>query len=277
MRARKQLREGGIETPDLDADVLLSYVTGLDRAGLYREWKRVLTEKEGALFLDCVGRRLAGEPVAYITGNKEFMGLAFAVNPSVLIPRAETELLVEEALKCLSPVPIIVDVGTGSGAIAVSLAFLRPGALVYATDCSPRALDVARHNAARHGAGERIYFFEGDLLEPLKGHIRAGQVDLIVANLPYVAENDIPVLPRGVKLFEPLEALNGGPGGLRLYRRLIPEAGIFLKPGGFLLMEIGHCQGQEVISLLDPLLWKTVVLKDLSGLDRLALARFKGV
>ncbi len=271
------MHESGAETPDLDAGVLLSHVTGLDRAGLYREWERALTEEEEALYLDCTGRRIAGEPVAYITGSKEFMGLDFAVDPSVLIPRPETELLVEAALERLPPSPVIIDVGTGSGAIAVSLAFFRPGAVVYATDCSPQALAKARYNAARHGVGDRIHFYEGDLLEPLNGCVPAGQVDLVAANLPYIAASDIPMLPKGVGLFEPLEALNGGPCGLKHYRRLIPEVGVFLKPGGFLLMEIGCRQGREVIALLDPLQWEAVVLKDLSGLDRLALVRFKGV
>lgn len=255
---------------------MLSYVTGLDRAGLYREWGRVLTAEEEALYQGCIGRRLAGEPVAYIIGNKEFMGLDFAVDPSVLIPRPETELLVEIALERLPPFPIIIDAGTGSGAIAVSLAFFHRGAEVYATDCSPEALEVARHNAARHGVEERIHFYGGDLLEPLKDHAPGGQVDLVAANLPYIAESDIPVLPREVGLFEPLAALDGGPRGLKHYRRLIPQAGAFLKPGGFLLMEIGCRQAQGIIALLDPLQWEAVVLKDLSGLDRLALARFKG-
>ncbi|BAF61010.1 MAG: peptide chain release factor N(5)-glutamine methyltransferase [Pelotomaculum sp.] len=273
---RERLREGGIDTPELDAEVLLAYVTGLSRAGLYRKKELVLTEEEEARFIDLVERRLAGEPVAYLTGHKEFMGLDFVVNRSVLIPRPETELMVETALKFLPGAPVIADVGTGSGAVAVSLAFFVKEAVVYATDISREALAVARLNAARHGVEGRVHFCPGDLLEPLTGRVMPGSLDLIAANLPYIATEDLPGLPREVRLFEPPVALDGGPGGLALYRRLIPAAAGFLKQGGIMLMEISPGQWAEMAGLLQPPQWEASLLKDLAGLDRLVLARFGG-
>jgi len=270
--ARELFKQHGVETPSLDAEVLLSHVTGLDRAGLYRRWESFLAKEEEARFFALAGRRLSGEPVAYLTGCKEFMGLEFKVDPRVLIPRPETELLVETALKILPPAPVIIDVGTGSGAIAVSLAFYRPQAVVYACDLSPEALAVARSNAARHGVAERVFFFRGDLLKSLAGRLPAGGADLIAANLPYVAKEDLPGLPREVRLFEPLLSLDGGADGLEPYRRLVPEAPGFLKQGGYLLLEIGCGQGRGMAGLLERPQWETVVLKDPAGRDRLVVA-----
>lgn len=272
-RTREQFKEQGLQTPALDAEVLLSHVTGLDRTGLYREWEKPLSDEEATHYFVLTGKRLTGEPVAYLTGRREFMGLDFTVSPSVLIPRPETELLVETALTLLPPSPTMIDVGTGSGAIAVSLASLLPDAVVYAIDLSPAALDIARLNAVRHGVGERVCFFQGDLLEPLAGSVTDGRVDLIAANLPYIPIDDLPGLPREVRLFEPSLALDGGVDGLDLVRRLISAAPDFLKQDGYLLMEIGCCQGREVAILLKPPVWETVIKKDLAGLDRLVVAR----
>jgi len=277
LRARQQLKKGiNSGSPALDAEVLLASVTGMDRAGIYRDWERNLPKELEALFFELVGRRCSGEPVAYLTGQKEFMGLNFSVNPSVLIPRPETELLVETALKILPPSAAVIDVGTGSGAIAVSLAFYRTDLVVYATDCSPEALSVARLNAARLGVGERCYFYQGDLLEPLSASGLAGRVDLIAANLPYIARDEYPVLPVEVRNFEPALALDGGADGLACYRRLIPAAPPFLKQGGFLLLEIGCRQGQASLDLFEKPAWEVAVLKDLAGLDRLVVARYLG-
>ncbi|OPY59685.1 MAG: Release factor glutamine methyltransferase [Pelotomaculum sp. PtaU1.Bin035] len=270
-RARKRLMDGGADSPALDAEVLLAYVTGLDRAGLYRDLANVLAPGEEAVFSALVARRRAGEPVAYLTGRKEFMGLEFIVNRFVLIPRPETELLVEAAAR-LSPAPsLIVDVGTGSGAIAVSLAVLVPEAVVYATDRSFEAIETARLNAYLHGAGQRVLFFQGDLLAPLSGLDLAGRVDLVTANLPYIPTKDLPALPRDVRLFEPPSALDGGADGLDLYRRLIPMAAGILKPGGTLLMEIGCGQREAAAGLLQPPLREAAVLKDLAGRDRMVI------
>jgi release factor glutamine methyltransferase len=189
-----------------------------------------------------------------------------------LIPRPETELLVETALALLPPAPLVIDVGTGSGVIAVSLASFLPESIVYATDCSGEALDVARDNAVKHGVGSRVRFYQGDLLEPLAGVVPAGGVDLIAANLPYIPSDDIAVLPRGVRQFEPRLALDGGIDGLELYKRLIPAASMLLKDDGFLLLEIGYDQAPDILELLKNR-WETDVVKDLAGLDRLVVAR----
>lgn len=277
-RAREQLRASGGASAALDAEVLLAHVTGLDRAGLYCRWERHLTSDEEADYGRLVSRRAAGEPVAYLTGHKEFMSLSLAVNNSVLIPRPETEILVETALKLLPDDPVIVDVGTGSGAIAVSLARLMARARVYALDYSRKALEIARVNAARHEVGERITFLQGDLLEPLALCLPepVGAVDLVAANLPYIPENDLSGLPREVRLFEPVMALDGGQDGLSLYRRLIPVAGRYLKNNGYLIIEIGCLQGPAALSLFGRDRWEAGIIKDLAGKDRFIAARFKG-
>jgi release factor glutamine methyltransferase len=270
--ARRKLKVVEGAEPALDSEVLLSHVTGLDRAGLYREWECALPALEERYYWELVGRRCLGEPVAYLTACKEFMGLDFRVSPSVLIPRPETELLVETALSLLPPAPQVIDVGTGSGAIAVSLASFLPESVVYATDCSGEALDVARANAADHGVGTRVRFYQGDLLEPLAGVVPPGGADLIAANLPYIPTDNLAGLPRGVRDFEPRLALDGGADGLELYKRLIPASSVLLKKDGFLLLEIGFDQAEGILELLNTC-WETNVLKDLSGLNRLAVAR----
>jgi len=274
--ARDKFNCGGIGSAALDAEVLLSHVTGLEKAELYRDWRRPLEDDEVVQYNNLISRRLSGEPVAYITGHKEFMGLDFFVNRSVLIPRPETELLVENALKLMPPFPLVADVGTGSGAVGVSLAYFNRQAQVYATDRSKEALEVARLNSARHGVSDRVFLHRGDLLQPLHSCLAAGGVDLIAANLPYVAESDLSALPEEVGMFEPRLALDGGVDGLELYRRLVPEAAAFLKEGGFLLIEIGCDQGRQAREIFDPRVWETRVWQDLAGLDRLVEARYKG-
>jgi release factor glutamine methyltransferase len=274
--AKGKFKACGIVSAALDAEVLLSHVTGLDRAALYSELDRPLQNDEATQFNNLTSRRLSGEPVAYITGHKEFMGLDFFVSRAVLIPRPETEQLAEKALKILPSSAVVIDVGTGSGAIAVSLAFYNREALVYATDRSGEALEVARRNAVRHGVSDRIFLYQGDLLQPLKVCLEAGRTDLIAANLPYIPESDIPRLPGEVRMFEPQLALNGGSDGLEHYRRLVPEAAAFLKRDGCLLMEIGWDQGQGAAALFDAQVWDVNVLQDLAGYDRLVVARFKG-
>lgn len=271
-RARKKLQEVEGAEPVLDSEVLLSHVTGLDRAGLYRDWECALPAQEEARFWELVGRRLLGEPVAYLTSCKEFMGLDFKVSPFVLIPRPETEILVETALALLPPAPLVIDVGTGSGAIAVSLASFLPDSIVYATDCSREALEVARNNALRHGVGSRVRFYQGDLLEPIAGVVPAKGANLIAANLPYIPSDDLAVLPKSVRQYEPGLALDGGADGLELYRRLIPMAARLLKNGGLLLMEIGFDQALDMLELLKNQ-WEANVVKDLAGLDRLVVAK----
>ncbi|MEW6274994.1 MAG: peptide chain release factor N(5)-glutamine methyltransferase [Bacillota bacterium] len=290
--AREYLRGCGVEGAALDAEVLLAHVTGLDRAGLYRESGRALSPREAEAYRRLVERRGRREPVAYLTGKKEFMGLEFLVGPAVLIPRPETELLVEKACalarefvsrprELVDPERgpgvqelLIADAGTGSGAIAVSLAVFLPAARIYATDCSSAALAVARENARRHGVAGRISFLQGDLLSPLFALNLAGRLVLIVANLPYIPAAELPGLMPDVRCYEPLSALDGGPDGLAHYRRLLPQARRCLSDGGRLLMEIGPGQGEKVGRLLAENNWHYQIIPDLAGRERVVLADF---
>lgn len=257
----------------IDAEVLLMLATGRDRAALYRDGLEDLSPEEEKEFRRLLERRAAGEPAAYIAGHREFMGLDFLVGPAVLIPRPETELLVEKALEILKalPAPVVVDVGAGSGAIAVSLAVLLDSAKVYATDISPEALAVAGQNAARHGVAGRVEFRQGDLLAPLLA-VPVLKVDLVAANLPYVPSGEIPRLMKGVRDYEPRLALDGGPDGLEHYRRLIPQARELLRDGGRLLMEMAPGQGPELKNILGSG-WRAEVLSDLAGRERLVIAQ----
>lgn len=258
-----------------DGEVLLRHVLKVDRTGLFRDPDRLLTDQEKEDLAQLLQHRLAGEPVAYLTGSREFMGLEFAVNPAVLIPRPETELLVEYIIANLRPFsgqPHLIDVGTGSGAIAVSLAYYLKQAQVWALDISPEALEVARQNAIRHHLGECITFLQTNLLTDLPAHL-LGQLDWVAANLPYIPNGDIPSLQQEVAAFEPRLALAGGPDGLNLYRQLLPQAARALKPGGHIIMEMGFDQGPALSSLLPNTIWSEVqIIKDYSGLDRFVTA-----
>jgi release factor glutamine methyltransferase len=245
--AVQRLRSEGVESPRLDAELLLAHILGVNRAAILTRPERRLSPKELTSFRDLVARRAAREPLAYILGHREFFALDFVVDARVLIPRPETETLVEHALGIARhmPGPIeIADVGAGSGAIAVALAVHLPEAVVYALEGSADALQVAAENACRHGVGGRVRCLVGDLLTPLNG-----PVDLITANLPYVTTEEWVGLPPEIRDYEPRAALDGGPDGLALIRRLLEMAGDYLRPGGALLLEIGAGQGQAVVVL----------------------------
>ena len=234
-----------------------------------------------ATFCDLVARRRAGEPIQHITGEAEFYGLPFHVNRDVLIPRPETEHLVEKAMELakklrlagMIPEPRIVDVGTGSGAIAVALAHALPFAKITATDISLAALVVAKANAARNSVADRVRFLEADLLDPVAGE----QFDIIVSNPPYVPESDRNTLDEEVRNYEPALALFAGKDGLDLYRRLIPAAFGALVPGGYVLLEIGYGQQEAVQALLAGAGFKNIVfIDDLQNIPRVATARHPG-
>lgn len=269
--ATKYLRARGVFSPRLDAEVLLAHVLGRDRVYLYREAGLVVNADSERTYQLLLERRAGGEPVAYLTGHKEFMGLDFAVGPHVLIPRPETELLVEKALAILAGWPgrrLVVDVGTGSGAIAVSLASMAPAdTRVQAIDISPQALEIARANALRHGV--EVIFHRGDLLAPLQGVLAPGSLTVITANLPYIPTGAMTGLPKDVRGFEPALALDGGFDGLEVYRRLIPQAETWLSPGGQLLIEISPEQVEQALALLAPPRWLAGVYRDLAGRARL--------
>ncbi|KJR95971.1 MAG: hypothetical protein VR68_16470 [Peptococcaceae bacterium BRH_c4a] len=265
-----------------DAEAILEHLTGKNRTSLYRDGEDEMPPGLEKPALDLVERRAGGEPLAYITGHKEFMGLDFYVSQAVLIPRPETELLVEKAadiLKNFYPTtanrPVVADIGAGSGAIAVTLAVLLNLPMVYATDISPEALNVARRNAAGNGVGERIDFRQGDLLSPLT-EIPGFRADLLTANLPYVPSREIPLLMTDVRDHEPHLALNGGEDGLDLYRRLIPVAFHTLHKGGYLLMEIGPGQEAALRGMLRAG-WRVEILRDLAGRERVVSAQRAGI
>ncbi len=274
------LRRRGIETPRLDAEVLLAFVLGTDRTELYINSDRIIDGSRLKQYFFLVERRAGREPVAYITGQKEFMSLIFHVNRDVLIPRPETEVLVEwivenfKKLLIFHDFPIILDVGTGSGALAVSLAKYVPQARVWALDISEQALEVARGNARRNGVADRIVFVQSDLLAEVPTDLM-GKTDLIVANLPYVPTKEIPALMPEITGYEPYKALDGGGDGLDLYRKLIPQAHRVLRPGGWLGMEMGEGQSAGLASLLPEDQWGegVRVLKDYTGRDRFIIAK----
>jgi release factor glutamine methyltransferase len=267
-RAREALGLKEIEDSGLEAELLMRQALGISRVELYQDLNRELSPGEEADFGRLIGRRLSGEPVAYITGHREFFGLDFYVDPRVLIPRPETELLVEKALELARErdVATIADIGTGSGAIAVSLALNLPRAKVLATDVSPLALEVARFNCQKHGVSDRVTLLAGDLLSPL-----TEPVDLIVANLPYVGVEE--VSRRGLASFEPELALAGGYDGLDKIRELSRNLSDGLYPGGSLLLEVGIGQSRTVAGLLQSLFPAAgvKVVPDLSGIDRVVI------
>jgi release factor glutamine methyltransferase len=259
----QRFEQAKIPSARLDAELLLCAATGLDRVGLYVGHDRPLDETERSRYRDLVRRRLEGEPVAYLVGEQEFWSLPLTVDPRVLIPRRETEHVVEQVLRVF-PEGTLVDVGTGSGAIALAVKKERPAARVIAIDASADALAVARANAARLGL--EVEFREGDLLTPVDA-----PVDVIASNPPYVRSEEIPRLQREVQR-EPRRALDGGPDGLDVIRRLIPAAREKLRPGGFLVMEIGSDQGAATLELLKG--WSEPrIVQDLAKLDRVAVAR----
>ena len=275
-------QDRGIAEPRLEAELLLAHVLGQSRIFLYANYEAPSSPPEREAYRNLIKRRAAGEPLAYITGTKEFMSLTYQVGPPVLIPRPETELLVEQVIELVrgtvatseeieEPSPLkICDVGTGSGAIAVSLAYYLPESRVYAVDISSPALEIARANANHNEV--IIEYFHGDLLAPLDGE---GPFDFIVANLPYIPEPEYQALDRGILEYEPREALLAGGDGLDLYRRLLPQALGLLKPGGYILYAIGAEQGTAAVNLMDQFT-EVELLTDLAGRDRIIRARKQG-
>ena len=263
--ARGLLADNGIEDAPLEGELLLRHVLGISRTQLYLDLNRELSLEQEKILRHLIKRRWRGEPSAYITGHREFYGLDFYVDHSVLIPRPESELLVEKAVKLAqnSKIFTIAEIGTGCGAIAISLALNLPEAKIYATDISAPALEVARFNCQQHGVTDRICFLQGDMLAPLPE-----PVDLIVANLPYVRETELP--RTGPLSFEPMLALNGGADGVEKIDRLCRQASDRLRPEGCLLLEIGQGQGETVTALLRRLFpsAQVEVTPDLSSTER---------
>jgi release factor glutamine methyltransferase len=265
-RARNILRVNeDLENLNLESEVLLRHVLKIDRAALYLDTSRELDPQKEVEFLKLVERRLRGEPLAYIICNREFYNLDFYVDSRVLIPRPETELIVEKAIQFSKnhSVNTVADIGTGSGAIAVSLAVHLPGVNILATDISTSALEVARMNCLKHGVEKQVTLAEGDLLDSVPG-----PVDLLTTNLPYVRKTDL--FSMSSAKFEPLLALDGGESGLNQILRLCKQLSEKINSGGYVLMEIGQGQGQTVAELLRELFPRSTIkiLPDLAGIER---------
>jgi release factor glutamine methyltransferase len=298
-----QLRAAQIPSYTLAAELLLMHALERDRAWMYGHPEESLDPAAAEKFRALIARRAAGEPVQYLTGKQEFWGLEFEVTPAVLIPRPETEHVVEVALARLGERGIkihmdtgapretlrVADVGTGSGCLAVALAWELPHADVVATDISEPALEIARRNAARHGVAERVHFLQRDLLTGLAQTDPSGVVarhamaastqngplfDLIVSNPPYIARNEAEQLQREVRDHEPHAALFGGPTGTEMYQRLIDQARDQLRDRGILVLELGHDSAERVRGIFDaqPAWTKVAIAMDLAGIPRVLAA-----
>jgi release factor glutamine methyltransferase len=312
-RGIAELRDANVPSYTLAAELLLLHVLGRDRAWLYAHSEEIVSSLDAHRFISLIARRAEGEPTQHLTGKQEFWGLEFEVTPDVLIPRPETEHVIEVALDRLAVREVragrkrtltgeglqLIDVGTGSGCIAIALAKELPGAQTVATDISVAALAVARRNATRHAVADRIHFFESNLLDgltvgaryivPLQSNLatdaqhelpvtsyKSRSFDLIVSNPPYIGRNEKETLQREVRDHEPEVALYGGEEGYELYAELIAQAARHLKPGGLLVLELGHNSLPAVQPLLDLPNWANVaVTNDLAGIPRVIAAERK--
>jgi len=323
LQASSYLAKAGASEPRASAELLLMHALGLDRAAFLRDWREPMPEERLAEWAAMVRRRAAGEPVQYIVGEQWFCGLPFTVTPAVLIPRPETELLVEAVLETADRLwpsssgaanprasdaahprasipdaarphavanadsaqphgagvgparPLVADIGTGSGAIAVALAARRPMWRLFATDLSPDALAVAKANADRHGVSGRIAFIRGDLLEPFASGAEAGAaLDIVVSNPPYIPSSDLPGLQREVRDFEPRLALDGGADGLEPYRRMAARLRALPSAPRLVAFEVGFGQARAVADLLaDAGHWSDIrIIRDYAGIERHVIA-----
>jgi len=275
-QATLDIAASGSPSPRLDAEVLLMRYLGIDRLKLCMNPDRELTDRDSDGVACWIERRVRGEPVSYIVGEKEFWSLRFEVGPGVLIPRPETECLVEEVLRLFRPPGDglrILDIGTGCGAIAVALAGELPAARIVATDVSPEAISVARRNALAHGVADRMVLVQGDLLAAV-----SGDLDVICSNPPYIPEDRYEELPRGIRDFEPREALIAGADGLDVCGRIIREGFNHLKNGGRIFLEIGEGQRAPVEALFRETdgYQEIRFREDYGGIDRVASAQKKG-
>jgi len=269
--AAARLTAENVPSPRLNAELLLMFTLGCDRAHLFAHPERRLTPQEESRYDSALAERARGVPAQYITGHQEFWGMDFIVNPAVLIPRPETEHVIEAFLELHASPPSrselrIVDLGTGSGCIALALAKELPHAEIHATDVSPAALEIARANAARHQLERRVHFHQSDLLEGL-----GGDFDVVVSNPPYVGDSEEDQVQLEVRKFEPRNAVFAGPSGTEVIAGLIPQAMQILRPGGWLIMEVSGTIAEKVRKLLEG--WDDVQIKpDLQSIARVAVA-----
>lgn len=279
-KAADRLAAHRIENARLDAEVLLCHALGRDRAWLLVHMQDKVNAKGLQVFEQNIDRRAVREPLQYITGSQEFWGLPYTVTSDVLIPRPETEFVVEAAIKAASGAasPVIVDLCTGSGCIAVSLSHELPQARVFAVDRSGAALEIARRNARQNGVEERVRFLEGDLFVPLSGLDLIGHIEVITANPPYIRIDELPALQPEVRDFEPEMALVAGPSGTEVAERIITAAATYLSPAGSLIMEMGIGQTEALrnfVNYTGQYRAGIEVLKDLAGIERVIVAQKK--
>jgi release factor glutamine methyltransferase len=277
--ATDNLKDHGIENPRLNAELLLARSIHLSREELYIRLQGQVGEEERKTLEGLIRRRASGEPLQYILGHQEFWSINLKVDPRVLIPRPETEHLVEEALSILTKIssqniPSVLELGTGSGAIAISLAREVRNIFLVATDLSGEALMVARENSKQAGVFEKIGFVRGDLLAPFHP---GESFDLILSNPPYLSDSGIRDLSREVRDHEPISALKGGKDGLQFYRRLISQIPSYLKWGGWLLLEVGSHQAGTVSEMIEAegCFRKPEKVRDLAGIERVVKAQLK--
>ncbi len=276
------LKDHQIENPRLNAELLLARSLKLSREGLYTHLQDPSREEEKENFERLIKKRILGEPLQYLLGHQEFWSIDFKVDPRVLIPRPETELLVEESLSLLSEnfpnsIPYLLEIGTGSGAIAISLAKEVRDLFIVATDISGEALLLARENGRSAGVLHRILWVKGDLFSPFRLSGEKGAFDLILSNPPYIHRSEIQNLAREVKDHEPLVALDGGEGGMEFYRKIIAQSPSYLRKGGWLLLETGENQGGKVSGVIEEggCFSRPERIKDLSGMERVVKAQKK--
>ena len=280
--ATEFLKDHQVEEPRLNAELLLAHSLNLSREGLYIHLHDQLEEREKEVWEELIRRRISGEPLQYILGRQEFWSIDFKVDPRVLIPRPETELLVEQSLSILSELtlhrnPSVLEIGTGSGAIAIALAKEIKRIFLVATDISRDALLLAKENAESAGVRHRIEFVDGDLFGPFRPSTGNGFFDLILSNPPYIVRRKISTLAKEVKDYEPTIALDGGEDGLAFYRRIVPEASGYLREGGWLLLEVALGQALDVSEWIEGEghFVKPECLPDLSGIGRVVKAQRK--
>ena len=291
--AEEYLQSHGVPDCKAEAEYLLSHLLNCKRSGLYLNHDKAIAIDEFQRFMGWLNRRIAREPSQYIIGEQEFWGLEFKITRDVLIPRPETEILVEEAVKTIYDLrftiydcsfenrkpkienPVLLDLCTGSGCIAITLAKEIPQSTVYAVDVSEKAMDVARENAERHGVADKIHFLKGDLFEPLNGVDIT--FDLIVSNPPYISKKTMKELQPEIRDYEPQTALCGGDDGLDFYRRIIAEAPNYLTKRGHLILEMGYGQAEEIKKLIkqNKTFEHIDIKKDFAGIDRVIKAQRK--
>lgn len=284
----KQLMDSDIADATRDCKILYCYMMDIPFSKIILEYQEVLQDRLCDKYFELIDRRSSGEPVQYIMGSQEFMGLEFIVNENVLIPRQDTETLVEDALEIINTGTLrgedmdvkrkewdILDLCTGSGAIGVSLARIANKVNVTCSDISEGAIKVAKENAQKHGVAKSMKFEQGDLFKPFSKHFRKQKFDMIISNPPYIKSSIIPTLQKEVCEHEPISALDGGESGLDFYERIVSGVGGHLRKGGVLLLEIGHDQGEAVSGLLSRNgdFTSIRVLKDLANRDRIVFAK----